>query len=186
MPENALEFVEVDHILPVAQMAPLLQTLTAQPRSTPELTAGEMELMKMEVVIAANDNAFEMGIMKMGEISPFTCPECHGALISLTEGKTVRFRCHTGHAFSASTLLAGVTTTVEETLWNTMRGLEETTMLLEKIGNQFNEAGNKESAKRFFHKAQETRERARLIHGFVFTHELVSEDLRSGKRNGEE
>lgn len=70
MPENALEFVEVDHILPVAQMAPLLQTLTAQPRSTPELTAGEMELMRMEVVIAANDNAFEMGIMKMVRYRP--------------------------------------------------------------------------------------------------------------------
>jgi len=187
MPENALEYVEVDHIEPVSKMSDLLQALTAhEPPATPEITAEEMKLMKTEVVIASRDNAFEMGIMHMGEISPFTCPECHGALISLKEGKAVRYRCHTGHAFSASTLLAGVTTTVEESLWNAMRALEETTMLLEQIGNSFRDTGNAAASKKFFEKAEQTRERARIIHDSVFTQELISEDLRYDKDRGKQ
>jgi two-component system chemotaxis response regulator CheB len=182
MPENALEFVSVDFIVPVNKMAALLTKLAEQKKSVDaDVTAEEMNLLKTEVVIARQDNAFEMGIMNMGKLSPFTCPECHGALISLEEGKTVRYRCHTGHAFSASTLLAGVTTTVEETLWNAMRALEETTMLLEEIGRQYKEVGNKDAAKKFLQKAEHTRQRARMMHETVFTQELMSEDLRHEK-----
>jgi two-component system chemotaxis response regulator CheB len=185
MPENTLEFVSVDYIVPVSQMPALLQKLSKDKQSTAlDVTADEMKLLKTEVVIARQDNAFEMGIMNMGQLSPFTCPECHGALISLKEGKTVRFRCHTGHAFSASTLLAGVTTTVEETLWNAMRALEETTMLLEQIGNQFTEVGNKDAARKFLQKAEETRERSKIIQQNIFAQELMSEDIRHEKSNG--
>jgi len=108
----------------------------------------------MEVIIAANDNAFEMGILNRGELTAFTCPECHGSLVSLKEGTTVRFRCHTGHAFSASTLLAGVTESIEEQLWSAMRTFEEGVMLLEHISNTFKTAGNEEAAEQFAKKSR--------------------------------
>lgn len=75
----------------------------------------------MEVIISKQDNAFAMGIMDVGELSPFTCPECNGVLVRLVEGKFIRFRCHTGHAYTASSLLADVTKSVEEKLWQAMR-----------------------------------------------------------------
>jgi two-component system, chemotaxis family, protein-glutamate methylesterase/glutaminase len=185
MPENTLEFVDVDHIVPVSKMAPLLESLLgSKPKTPPAVTAREMELLKTEVVIAKRDNAFEMGIMNMGQLSPFTCPECHGALVKFTEGKAVRFRCHTGHAFTASALLAGITTSIEESLWNAIRALEETAMLLETIGNTYKEVGNKEAASEFLDKAGETRERARRLHETVFSQEIMSEDLRHHKENG--
>lgn len=186
MPENTLEFVDVDYIVPVSKMAALLQTLSGKDVSAcKDVTPEEMDLLETEVVIAKKDNAFELGIMDKGNLSPFTCPECHGALVSFTEGKTVRFRCHTGHAFSASSLLAGVTTGVEESLWNAMRALEETAMLLETIGNTYKEIGNKEAARKFKKKSEETRERSKIIHEAVFAQELMSEDIRHST-NGRE
>jgi two-component system chemotaxis response regulator CheB len=60
----------------------------------------------MEVNIAKEDNALEVGIMEWAEPSIYACPECHGVLLQLKEGSNLRFRCHTGHAYSLEALLA--------------------------------------------------------------------------------
>jgi two-component system chemotaxis response regulator CheB len=182
MPLNVLEYVEVDHILPALQMGSLLNTLVSKSvDKRPTLPKKQLELLKMEVVIARQDNAFQMGIMDMGPLTPFTCPECHGVLVRLVEGKLVRFRCHTGHAFTASALLSEVTKSVEDTLWQAMRGLEETTMLLDNIGKHFKKQGFKDAAALFFDKSRMTSKKAKSLHDSVFTQELLSEDLRHKK-----
>lgn len=122
-----------------------------------------------------------MGIMNEGNLTPFTCPECHGVLVRLIEGKIIRFRCHTGHAYTASTLLADLSTSVEETLWQAMRGLEETTLLLDQIGGHFKKQRLKDAAAIFAGKAAMTTKRARVIHDSVFKQEILSEDLRHPK-----
>lgn len=183
MPESALEYVEPDHVVPASGMGPLLEQLVQEP--APEkfkFTEEELKRLKTEVVIATRDNAFEMGIMSMGQLTEFTCPECHGSLVRLVEGKLVRFRCHTGHAYTASSLLASITESVEEMLWQSMRGMEETTMLLKSIGRHFEELKNPEAAKIFFEKAERTAKRAQVIHDSIFTQEHFSEDMRFEKR----
>lgn len=182
MPLNVLEYVEVDHCLPVAAMGVLLQQLTSETAlKKPRLSARETKLLKMEVVISARDNAFEMGILEMGELTPFTCPECHGCLVRLHEGQLLRFRCHTGHAYTASTLLASVSESVEEMLWQGMRGMEEVAILLRSIQGHFKGVGQPKAAALFGDKAEIAAHRARLIHDTVFQHEQYSEDLRLDK-----
>ena len=144
-----------------------------------------MAFLKMEVIISKQDNAFEMGIMNEGNLTPFTCPECHGVLVRLIEGKLIRFRCHTGHAYTASSLLADLTKSVEETMWQSMRGLEETTLLLNQISEHFRKEGLQEAAAIFAAKADMTTKRARVIHDSVFSQEILSEDLRYSKRKTE-
>ncbi|MCW3080985.1 chemotaxis protein CheB [Segetibacter sp.] len=178
MPVNVLKEVDVDYSIAVSKMGMLLEELIN--KNAPkmhEITPAQMELMKMEVIIASNENAFELGILNKGELTPFTCPECHGTLISLKEGTSVRFRCHTGHAFSSSTLLAGVTQSIEEQIWSTMRTLEEAIMLLERIATNLEQAGNHGAAKEFFAKAEESRRQSKILHNLVKTQELMSEDL---------
>ena len=48
--------------------------------------------------IAMEDNVLESGLMRVGRLTPFTCPECHGTLLQLNAGRFLHFRCHVGHA----------------------------------------------------------------------------------------
>jgi two-component system chemotaxis response regulator CheB len=133
MPQSVRQQVSVDHIVSITQMASLLTELVLQhtgPR--PALSAQEETRMAKEVKITQKDSAMEMDIFEVGTLSTLTCPDCHGTLVSIQEGSTIRYRCHTGHGFSARALLQGVSQTVEDSLWNTIRALEETVMLLEQ------------------------------------------------------
>ena len=179
MPMNVMQYVEVDHILPASGLGGLLTKLVLETApKRPELTQEEMELLKMEVIIATRDNAFEIGILEMGELTTFTCPECKGALVSIDEGQMIRFRCHTGHAFTTSTLLASVTTQVEEKLWEAMQALEASDMLLRQISDHYKKIGQTAAATQFKKKADDIARRARVVHDSVFTQELMSEDIR--------
>lgn len=184
MPANVLEYVEVDYQVPVAQMAALLFRLTGEPLpKKPRVPAKEMKMLEMEIVIATHDNAFQMGIIQMGELTPFTCPECHGALTQLKEGKIMRFRCHTGHAFTISALLSEVSESVEDLLWQAMRGLEESNMLLEQLGQHFEQGGQHQVAGLFLSKARLIARQARVIHDAVFEQQILSADMRLDKKS---
>lgn len=177
MPDNVLINVDVDYQLPLVDIAPMLCQLSQEVvADTPELLPDEEKRMEAEVNIAAQDSAFELGILDMGQLTPLTCPECNGTLVSIKEGKIIRYRCHTGHAFTASTLLAETTKVVEESFWKAVRSLEETVILLEQSGRHFAEGGNQEAAEQFFEKARETQLRARKTHDFAFQQEKLSED----------
>jgi two-component system chemotaxis response regulator CheB len=54
-------------------------------------------------------------------------------LVKITNGPIVRYRCHTGHAFSLQTLLADVNTEIETTLWGALRAAEERILLLRQM-----------------------------------------------------
>ncbi len=180
MPGNVLEYVDVDHSVPMSEMGNLLSQLTAEAASdVPQLSQEEWHRLESEVKIASQENAFDVGVMKLGELTPFTCPECSGVLVSFKEGKLIRYRCHTGHAFTASTLLAEVTKEVEDTLWSAVRGLEETIMLLEQTSNHFAEFGDAETARQFADRAKEVRDRSRKLHEFTFQQEQFSEEKSS-------
>ncbi len=178
MPANAQEEVQIDYSVPAREIAALLARLTAEPASLkPTLTHKELRLLETEIVIAGQDNAFEMGIIDMGELTPFTCPECHGALTQLKEGKITRFRCHTGHAYTISALLSELTTSVEAVLWQAMRGLEETNMLLSRLGQHFEKDSQNDIARIFFEKARVVKTQSKTVHDSLLHHESLSGDL---------
>ncbi len=177
MPTSVLEYVDVDHIVPLAEMAQTLCELVGEPvPEPPTLSPEEDRRVQTEVKIAAQDDAFNMGILDMGNPTSLTCPECHGVLVSIQEGKLTRYRCHTGHGFTADALMADLSKAVEEKFWQIVRGLEETVMLLEQTGKNYADAGDAEAARRFAHKADETRERAHAIRELIFEQDSVGEE----------
>lgn len=179
MPQNVLQNVEVDHVAAVHQIPVLLQEIMNNPIDIMEnnnKSAAEKVLLEMEVKIASNHNSFEAGMMDMGKLSPFTCPECHGVLVSIKEGKYSRYRCHTGHAFSSTALLAEITKTVEDNFWSTVRGMEEGIMLLENKGEEYALAGEKEASNHFYKKAKEMRVQSQQVRKIIFSTERLSEE----------
>ncbi|MEX2381831.1 MAG: chemotaxis protein CheB [Opitutales bacterium] len=182
MPLNAIEQSDVDYVKRTAEIGPLLATLVKEPLTRqPVLSEKDRKRLEIEIAIAAPDLAFHRGIMEMGEVVPYTCPDCHGALVRLREGRISRFRCHTGHSFTASALLSGISEAIEKTLWEGMRGLEENTMLLNELGAQFSQDGQPEVAELFNQKAKETEKRARVVHNAVLQHQNLSESIRREK-----
>lgn len=177
MPENALREVAVDYSIPISEMAELLVRLSQEEvADESEVNMERDEKIETEIRIAGERSAFESGVMQLGELSPYTCPECHGVLSALRDGNIRRFRCHTGHAFSADALLATVTENVESGLYSAIRGIEETVMLLNHLGDHFAEVNQPKLAALYFNKANEAKERAQIVRQAVLSHERLSKD----------
>ncbi|WP_324675347.1 chemotaxis protein CheB [Hymenobacter sp. GOD-10R] len=178
MPLNALQFVAADYVVPVVELASLLTRLTLEPVSAKKRAdKAELELLQLELAIAKQGNAFELGIIERGVLTSFTCPDCHGALTQLIEGDLIRFRCHTGHAYTVSALLGEVTESVESMLYQSMRGLEETKMLLQRLGEHFGRVKQPAVADLFLRKAEQTAKQARIVHDSILEHQSLSGDL---------
>lgn len=134
LPRNALGQVAVDHSLPIAEIAALLQNATqnngAQTAQTTEIPPMKPKGLEIEVRQAEEKHGLQSDFFQLGTPSMLTCPECHGALLRLDDERILRFRCHTGHAFSADSLLAALNERIEDALWNAVCAIEESAMLL--------------------------------------------------------
>ena len=179
MPENALHEVEADYVVPAAEMPELFIRLVNDRKDKPELVPDDHKTegrIRAEIGIAKEDSALRDWIHDFGQLTPFTCPECHGVLARIEDGRLNRFRCHTGHAFSPDTLLTAVTEATENQLWDAVRGMDETIMMLNNIGDHFAEHNQPQLAGKYFLKAKEAEDRADKIRDVLFSHEELSNE----------
>ncbi|MGI4869667.1 MAG: chemotaxis protein CheB [Janthinobacterium lividum] len=175
MPESALAAVQVDYRVSIAEMAPLLVKLTAETvTEVGEIAMEEEKKTAREVRIAAEKGGLERGKLAFGKLTPYACPECHGVLSAITDGDIIRYRCHTGHAYSADSLLTAITERIEDTLWNAIRGVEESILLLNNLGDHYAEKNQPKLAAMYFKKAQEAESRAEIVRQTVFSHEQLT------------
>ncbi len=175
MPRAAMKAVAVDHCVPIIEMGALLAHLVDKAIPVEEVNSVS-DKMDIEVGVAREDNGLEMGIIKLGDFSPYTCPECHGVLMQLKEGNLIRFRCHTGHAYSLNTLLTEVTQSIEETLWDGIRTIEASEMLMIHTAKHLREMNEHEAADLLLQKAEDAKRRANLVRQAVMSNEILSQD----------
>jgi two-component system chemotaxis response regulator CheB len=187
MPRSALEYVEADYKVRSTEIAPLLARLV-QEQFVEEVSMstkkekGEEERIATEVQIAAGTNVSQKNILELGELSPFACPECHGALVRIKEGKLSRYRCHTGHGFSEDALLENIMRITGETIWQVARGLQEGQMLLEHMGQHLRESGERDRAEKLLATARDLGRRATHFAEAAREHEnLSSENISEGQ-----
>jgi two-component system chemotaxis response regulator CheB len=161
MPASAMQQVDIDYVLSASGMGLLLDRLVREAgQSKPGGSEKAHQAMGLEVSIAMEGDAFEKGIMDVGKLSPFACPECHGVLVEIREGRRSRFRCHTGHAYSSSALVSQISEAVDKSYWKAMRGLEEAAMLLEKAGHELQDDNQIAAAQVFRSQAKVARDQA--------------------------
>ncbi|MCF0064427.1 chemotaxis protein CheB [Dyadobacter chenwenxiniae] len=171
MPSSVLQYVDVDYLLPLDQISALLIELTNKAmRAEQAGLEDEKQRLKLETSIAAQGNGFENGVLQIGEPSHFSCPDCGGAMVQIKEGSLLRFRCHTGHGFSSGSLLHEVKETTEKKLWQSVRSMEESIMLLNIIANNLAEKGNEEATADFTSKAQTATNSVNALRAYLYEH----------------
>jgi two-component system, chemotaxis family, protein-glutamate methylesterase/glutaminase len=89
----------------------------------------------------------------LGKQVPYNCPNCGGVLWEITTNDIQRYRCHTGHSFTAAALLTSQNEKIEETLWVSLRMFEERKNLLNNMAERETAATVK---RRYSQKAKET------------------------------
>jgi len=171
MPESALAHVAIDYTFTLAEMPAALERLTMEPVPA-AAPSGPSELLSIETRIALEGNGLKGGVMKLGPVSPNTCPECHGVLVRIREGQSVRYRCHTGHSFSLLSLLTDVNDEIDRTLWNVLRAIEERILLLKEM--QEAATADPDALRTLEAAATATEARAEEIRAMVLSHDLFS------------
>lgn len=175
MPATALRHVSVDYCRPAADIGPLLAELVHRmpaPRRVPE----DAMRKKLEIETKIAKNAGQTGsVVRIGEPSIFTCPECHGALLRIRGENPWRYRCHTGHAFTVDSLLAELTDSTEEAIWNAVRSVQESAMLLGHLADHWRDVDS-DLAKDFARRAEEELARARTLRVAANSEEIISEE----------
>lgn len=129
--KNSHNAMKADYFLPVSEMGDLIYRLIP-------LKLGKQKPVPKEIAIESSIAEQVLSdlatVNELGSQVPFNCPGCGGALWRLDKNSDLRFRCHTGHAYTAVSLLSEQNKKIEETLWTALRMFEERKNLLHEIG----------------------------------------------------
>ena len=122
MPENAIRHVAVDHVLSLEAIASRLSDIVREPAPDP-IPVPEEIMEKIKVSEHEVPNIERMN--RIGEVTPFTCPDCGGAMWNAKNEPVPRLVCHTGHSFTVKAYLEGQAKVIENSLWAAIRFMNE-------------------------------------------------------------
>ncbi|MDX8534428.1 chemotaxis protein CheB [Mesorhizobium sp. VK25A] len=164
MVESALHYVEVDHCLPAAELGALLTKLTAQPAGE---TLPAPPGVRLEAAVAAQEHSTMKNEDRLGQLSVFTCPECHGPLWEIEDGDMLRYRCHTGHAFTAEAVMEAQAIEADEILWSLLRSHQQRAGFARRMAERERTRDRSKLAAEFGRRATEYEADAALIEGIL-------------------
>jgi two-component system chemotaxis response regulator CheB len=128
MPSSALQAVSADVVAPIDSIpAAIVKALTV--RSRKGIDMQDRERAALEAKIAITGHSTPDDVERLGHRASVTCPECGGVLWRVGEDLPLRYRCHTGHAFSSLSLESQQRIGAEEALWAAVRRLQERLLL---------------------------------------------------------
>jgi two-component system chemotaxis response regulator CheB len=130
MPQNALQNLDVDFCVAIGEMGELLARLVSKPRGKSKPVPADI---RIEAKIAERVLSDVAQVNGLGAQVPYNCPNCGGVLWEMDIPEANRYRCHTGHSFTAPALLASQSEKIEEMLWISLRMFEERKNLLNSM-----------------------------------------------------
>jgi two-component system chemotaxis response regulator CheB len=156
MPRAALEAVDADRVERAADLAAAIVwgVATDAPESPPP-----SDDLLFEVEVAAGARLGSEALRRFADPAPLTCPECAGVLSQVRGGRPLRYRCQTGHAYTAD-ILASHSEKIDEAVMIAMRVMEERVELIERMAKDAREAGRPAVAEVYEHRAEEYRHHA--------------------------
>jgi two-component system, chemotaxis family, protein-glutamate methylesterase/glutaminase len=165
MPKSVMRHVKVDYCTTLQNIAFILQEKIKNDVEKEHLIPDHIQ---KEAEIAENVAQGIENVEALGVKSAYSCSECGGALWELKEEGLTRYRCHTGHAFTANDLLDGKKKELESTFWITLRILEERRNLLIKIAEEEKSKGWERSATNKLERVKELKVHINRIREILF------------------
>jgi two-component system chemotaxis response regulator CheB len=152
MPLHVIHTIDVDYKVSIDEMGYVLDDLLSKdlPAAVPIPIELKKEYQMTERVLTSIDK-----IEEIGDRSEFICPDCGGGLWKLKNDPAHRYKCHVGHAYTEKNLLAFKMQDLEESVWVSIRMLEERLNLLNLMATHSSEAGYKASAETHKKRARE-------------------------------
>jgi two-component system, chemotaxis family, protein-glutamate methylesterase/glutaminase len=132
MPLNALEAGVIDHEVPAAEMGGVLTQLAAREFEEREMEPDKRMELENRIAMSGRFSA-EIDAEVLGPPSGYTCPDCNGSLVAVSDGN---YRCRVGHAWTADALLSARDEEVEGALWVAVRSLQEKAALSRRLAKR--------------------------------------------------
>jgi two-component system chemotaxis response regulator CheB len=129
MPVNVINNVNVDYQVPIADMGYIIDDILSKPHRPSQPIP---EDVKLEAEITERMVSDVDALNKIATPSDLTCPDCGGQL-SQINSEPNRYRCRTGHVYIEPVLLDKQGEALEESIWASIRMMEERRNLLQNI-----------------------------------------------------
>ena len=179
MPASALKYVDVDRVLSVDEMVSALIELTRPDmqqgtKAHQHTVSGAPNWIDIENRMSVRDSDMD-DLERIGKPSSLTCPECNGALWEIHGKGPIRYRCHTGHAFTARVLEALQEEAVEDAIWGAIRALHEQERLFSRLAEKELQSGLQGGAAEYQIMAARARVHSQALRDVVTARALIGE-----------
>jgi len=165
MPLAVLNNMDVDYCVSLSEMGRILTEITSLPN--PKEVPIPEDLKKEAEIAARVASGVEM-VEDLGPRSPFSCPDCGGALFQVKDHKAVHYRCHIGHAYSEEELARSQIENLEGTLWVALRMMEERRRLIKKFEDDAMARGFRNMAQDHLLKGEELQNHIEKLKQLIF------------------
>lgn len=169
MAKSALRFVRVDYCLPLAEISDRLVQLSKEPAAEEEAypVTEEIEVESKIAEQGMNTQEFLEHVEAIGTRTTYTCPECNGSIWQIGSSEPLRFRCHTGHSFTANVFLSEQTQNLENALWSAVRAMEEKVTFARQMAERMESYNLSNDAAKYQEHAKGLDQEVALIRGLI-------------------
>jgi two-component system, chemotaxis family, protein-glutamate methylesterase/glutaminase len=158
MPQNAVNQVNIDYSLSLAELPNLLN----------ELITAKEDVVSLEP--QTESSVGEGGKGKGGEVQrpiAITCPDCGGALRRDETGNPVEYRCHIGHTYTAEAMAAAQFDDMEKVMRSAERILNERAEVCRQMAERAAAAGEAAMSEIWQSASGEALARAHKLRDFI-------------------
>lgn len=146
MPKSVLSIIDADYIVSVDEMGHILADRFSS--SLPCIPKEAPIDVKQEALITKRMSTEIAGMPELGSITALTCPDCGGVLTHIANDAVNRYRCFTGHTFTAHALVDEQIKNIEDSLWVAIRMMEERKNLLRSLNGRIDSSQDDSKSER--------------------------------------
>jgi two-component system chemotaxis response regulator CheB len=133
MPQNAIDAGVVHEDVKASEVGGLLKQLADRELSKDHAMERDSRMELENRIAMARRFSTGFNTEELGTPSGYTCPDCNGSLIGVSDGN---YRCEVGHAWTSGALLRARDQEVEDSLWIAVRSLQEKVRLSRRLAHQ--------------------------------------------------